>query len=139
MNTPALTLSTPRRYQPLMAETTLKTFLPTQVRPVDTRKMLVHEIRNPLANINLATELLKDMANDEEQRRYLDIIARNSARITALVADLLTHPNANHLRLEKHSIHRLLEVNAQNGEFARMWAEVASESAKPAPTSWRPS
>ena len=109
MNTPALTLSTPRRYQPLMAETTLKSFLPTQVRPVDTRKMLVHEIRNPLANINLATELLKDMANDEEQRRYMDIIARNSARITALVADLLTHPNANHLRLEKHSIHRLLE------------------------------
>ena len=109
MNTPALTLNSPRRYHASVAETAFKSFLPTEVRPIDTRKMLVHEIRNPLANINLATELLKDMVNDEDQRRYLDIIARNSARITTLVADLLTHPNSNHLRLEKHSIHRLLE------------------------------
>jgi len=70
---------------------------------------LVHEVRNPLANVNLAAEMLAVIITSDEQKSYLDIIMRNSVRINAVLTDMLTscQPDENHL--EEHSIHELLD------------------------------
>jgi len=70
---------------------------------------LAHEIRNPLSNINLAVEMLKSGVIDEDQKIYLDIILRGSARINDLIVDLLLSFEAKELKSEKHSIYQLIE------------------------------
>jgi len=70
---------------------------------------LVHEIRNPLCNINLALEMLDLMKLDEEQRQYLGIIMRGSGRIKDLVSSLLTLDLAKEVNYEVYSLHHLLE------------------------------
>lgn len=52
-------------------------------------RMLGHEIRNPLNNIHLAATQLKDEINDEDLNYFVDIIERNSDRISQLVTELL--------------------------------------------------
>jgi PAS domain S-box-containing protein len=52
--------------------------------------MLAHELRNPLAPIATAAEMLKLVANhDERVRRSSDVILRQVRHMTALVDDLL--------------------------------------------------
>lgn len=48
-----------------------------------------HELRTPLTAVKGGVEALLDGAPDAESRRFLDIIARNSARMERLVSDLL--------------------------------------------------
>jgi two-component system phosphate regulon sensor histidine kinase PhoR len=49
-----------------------------------------HELRTPLAAVLGALETLSDPSQDEAtRRRFLDIAARNAARLQAIVADLL--------------------------------------------------
>ena len=52
---------------------------------------LAHEVRNPLSNINLSTEMLNAAIDDEEQKNYLAIIARSSSRINDLITRLLKY------------------------------------------------
>ena len=54
-----------------------------------TRK-LAHEIRNPLTNISLATEQLKEMtAQDPDISVLVEMINRNALRINQLLAEYL--------------------------------------------------
>ena len=48
-----------------------------------------HELRTPLTAIRGSVEALLDEGNSDINRRFLDIIARNSGRMERLVADLL--------------------------------------------------
>jgi len=50
-------------------------------------RMLGHEIRNPLTNIDLAINQLN--TSNEELKDYIEIIQRNSKRISQLLTDLL--------------------------------------------------
>jgi len=52
--------------------------------------VLVHEMRDPLSNINLAVEMLQSMIKEDDQLIYLDIILRGSVRINDMVIELLT-------------------------------------------------
>ncbi len=52
-------------------------------------RMLGHEIRNPLNNIHMAATQLKEEINDEDLEYFIDIIERNSDRISQLVTELL--------------------------------------------------
>ena len=52
-------------------------------------RTIAHEVRNPLTNILLATEQLKELAKSEEATVLLDLINRNASRINQLVSDLL--------------------------------------------------
>ncbi|MDX1629571.1 MAG: ATP-binding protein [Fulvivirga sp.] len=53
-------------------------------------RSIAHEVRNPLTNLGLALEQLKDeLENSEEGHMYLDIIKRNAKRIEQLITDLL--------------------------------------------------
>ena len=60
-------------------------------------RTLAHEIRNPLTNINLSLEHLLEIRTDESQQAYFDVIARNSARINAILNDLLVMARPAHM------------------------------------------
>jgi signal transduction histidine kinase len=51
---------------------------------------LVHEIRNPLTNINLAADILGSGNLDEENRILLAVIKRGVERINNLLTDFLS-------------------------------------------------
>lgn len=72
-------------------------------------RTIAHEVRNPLTNINLAMETLKEeFANTADTHEMLDIINRNSHRIRDLVADLLNSTRFTELNFESLSINDLL-------------------------------
>ncbi|MGZ8518275.1 MAG: ATP-binding protein [Chitinophagaceae bacterium] len=70
---------------------------------------LAHEIRNPLATIKLAVEMLQSSILDIGQKKYLDIIMRSSARINDLIIELLKCSQADEVQTENHSICQLLD------------------------------
>lgn len=70
---------------------------------------LVHEVRNPLANINLAGEMLSTIITNEDQRLYLEIIMRNSTRINNVLTAMLRSFQPDETHFEKHSVQELLD------------------------------
>ncbi len=60
-------------------------------------RMLGHEIRNPLTNIDLAISQLAGDNHDEELHDCIEIIQRNSKRIGQLLTDLLQVANPGQL------------------------------------------
>ena len=70
---------------------------------------LVHEFRNPLANINLSVGMLESTIKDTELKTYLDIIIRSSERINHLIKDLLKYQQEEKIPIVKNSIHKLLD------------------------------
>ena len=51
---------------------------------------LAHEVRNPLNNINLSLEQLhQDMDSNDDTEMYMEIIQRNSKRISDIITELL--------------------------------------------------
>jgi signal transduction histidine kinase len=77
-------------------------------------RTIAHEIRNPLTNINLATDQLStEMAPDENNRFLFEMINRNSNRINQLISDLLNSTKFSELNYEKVSINSLLEETLQ--------------------------
>ena len=72
-------------------------------------RTLGHEIRNPLTNIDLATNQLLLENQDTELEDYLEIIGRNSKRIGHLVTALLQTSNPGQLTLRLTSLHELLD------------------------------
>jgi len=101
-------------YKPLVAPKIIKD------PPVEFATALIHEVRNPLTNINLAVEMLGSAIKDNQLKIYLDIITRSSIRINSLICDLLKHQE-NEVPVEKHSIHQLLdEVLEMAGDRMRL-------------------
>ena len=90
-------------------QTVLNPLETEQEQQGDFTSALAHEIRNPLASINLAVQMLKSLISDEHQKTYLDIILRSSGRVSNIVADFLTHSRGVEMQREKHSIHQLLD------------------------------
>jgi signal transduction histidine kinase len=78
-------------------------------------RTFAHEIRNPLTNINLATEQLSSemTPNDENTGFLFDLIKRNSNRINQLISDLLNSTKFSELNYEKVSINALLDETLQ--------------------------
>ncbi len=73
-------------------------------------RTIAHEVRNPLTNILLATEQLKETEGDNEDSLVLlDLINRNAGRINELVSDLLNATRFSHLDFEKTDINVLME------------------------------
>lgn len=69
-------------------------------------RMLAHEIRNPLTNIDLA---ISQLSPDSVDLDLNDIIARNSKRIGQLLKDLLQSSNPGHLNFKPCAPDVLLE------------------------------
>lgn len=72
-------------------------------------RTLAHEVRNPLNNITLSTEQLKQELVDENSELYIDIIQRNSKRIGDIITELLNASRSSEIKLEKHILQNILD------------------------------
>ena len=75
-------------------------------------RVVAHEVRNPLTNIALATEQLRDLSciqQDEEGELLISIIRRNSTRISQMVSDLLNATKFMQLDKQKEDINKILD------------------------------
>lgn len=73
-------------------------------------RSMAHEVRNPLTNLNLAMEQLRDeLSDNEDASMYLDIIKRNASRIEQLITDMLKSSKPKELHKSPISINALLE------------------------------
>ncbi len=69
----------------------------------------LHEIRNPLTNINMAVEMLSSIISGEDEKSCLDIILRSSNRINALITHLIIQQHSRIDKVEEFSLHQLLD------------------------------
>jgi signal transduction histidine kinase len=73
-------------------------------------RTLAHEIRNPLTNISLAVEQLKDIREgDKDKHLLLDIINRNAKRINELISELLNSTKFKELNINRNNINKVLD------------------------------
>lgn len=80
-------------------------------------RTIAHEVRNPLTNISLASEQLKDFAkNNPESELLLDMISRNATRINSLVSDLLNSTRFAQLEYTAGDINELLDETLELAE-----------------------
>ncbi len=74
-------------------------------------RTIAHEVRNPLTNITLAAEQLKDTIDSKDDTDlYFDMIARNSNRINQLVSELLNATKNIDLKKTKVSVNTILDA-----------------------------
>src|SRR5688572_23595802 len=112
MNYPVIIPNVTKSRSNLLSANLSRSFILPEIipkQPSQFTSALVHEVRNPLANINLSVEVLQSAIKDNDLKIYLDIIMRSSIRINNLISDLLKHQQAYEVRSEKHSIHQLLD------------------------------
>jgi len=82
---------------------------------------LVHEVRNPLANIHLAAEIMDSGNLDEEQKSFVEIIVRGVDRIRNLLNDFLISHRSSDMRAEICSLNELVDdVLALNRDRLRL-------------------
>ena len=72
-------------------------------------RTLAHEVRNPLNNIYLSLEQLVSEIQMDEPKIYLDIINRNSKRISSLITELLDSSRPTEIVLEKTLLQTVLD------------------------------
>jgi len=112
MHSPTITRNVSKLSNTLFSANPLRSLSPykiAQKKPNQFALALAHEIRNPLSNINLATDMLNSSLIADDQKIYLDIITRASVRINDLVTDLLLYFQPGETQSEKYSIHQLLD------------------------------
>jgi len=73
-------------------------------------RTIAHEVRNPLTNLTLALEQLKDEVPQEveDAELYFNIISRNVDRISKLISDLLNSSKPKELNLQVQSLNALV-------------------------------
>ena len=72
-------------------------------------RTLAHEVRNPLNNITLSVEQLAQDGLHEGSQLYLDIIQRNSKRISGLISELLNTSRPSEVVLEEEIFQSVLD------------------------------
>lgn len=73
-------------------------------------RTIAHEVRNPLTNINLATEQLRsEITSNDSIEMLFNMIVRNSERINQLVSDLLNSTRVSELHFEEISINEVID------------------------------
>lgn len=72
-------------------------------------RTLAHEVRNPLNNINMSVEQLKNEVS-EDLSFYLHIIYKNSNRINDLIKELLDFSKPSELTFEKRSLQSVIDT-----------------------------
>jgi len=72
-------------------------------------RTIAHEVRNPLTNISLATEQLRELDQREETKMLHDMISRNADRINRLVSELLNATRFAQLNFRTIRIHELVD------------------------------
>ncbi|MDE3185189.1 MAG: CHASE3 domain-containing protein [Bacteroidota bacterium] len=75
-------------------------------------RVMAHEVRNPLTNINLACEQLRAEVGNKDSEIFFTMINRNSKRINQLVSDLLAATRAE-LSFSEASINDILDASLE--------------------------
>ena len=71
---------------------------------------IAHEIRNPLTNISMSIQQLKNVNRiKQEGFKYVEIIERNIERINYLITELLNCARPAKLNLQPYDIHKVLK------------------------------
>lgn len=77
-------------------------------------RTIAHEVRNPLTNINLAAEQLKnEIVTSGDSDILFEMISRNSNRINQLISDLLDSTRISELQYIKSSINDVLDSSLE--------------------------
>ncbi len=77
-------------------------------------RTIAHEVRNPLTNINLATEQLRsELPQADDTALLFEMISRNSNRINQLISDLLDSTRTAELNYTTTSINTLLDSSME--------------------------
>lgn len=94
-------------------------------------RMLAHEVRNPLTNVNLSAEQLEMELVDEDQKFYTQIIKRNCTRINDLITQLLQPSTSEDIELVENSVHTVLSqaINAALDRVQLKRIQIVSEFA----------
>jgi signal transduction histidine kinase len=91
-------------------------------------RVIAHEIRNPLTNIDLsAGHLEHDKLGSEDRRTFLDIIARNSRRINELINELLSATKFTDLKYEEIRADELLDESVREAFDRAQLSQVSIE------------
>lgn len=73
-------------------------------------RTLAHEVRNPLNNITLSVEQMQQEIGDNDQvDLYLNIIQRNSKRISDLISELLNTSRPSEITLQEYTFQSLID------------------------------
>lgn len=72
-------------------------------------RTLAHEVRNPLTNINLSLDQMREDFQDEDSKFFLDIIRRNSQRINDLITELLNTSRPSEVVFSRLDLQEVLE------------------------------
>lgn len=72
-------------------------------------RIIAHEVRNPLTNINLSVESLRTEHDPQEFNEYMTIIENNSRRINDLITQLLTSTKLTEFSFAKVDMNKLVE------------------------------
>ena len=71
---------------------------------------IAHEIRNPLSNVSMSVQQLRDaFVEDSPWAKHVDIIIRNTDRINFLITELLNCARPPKLNIQPNNIHEVLE------------------------------
>jgi signal transduction histidine kinase len=80
-------------------------------------RTIAHEVRNPLTNINLATEQLRsEVPPGDDVNLLFEMISRNSNRINQLISDLLNSTRTSELNYAKVSVNDLLDSSLEHAK-----------------------
>lgn len=72
-------------------------------------RTLAHEVRNPLNNITLSVEQMQQEIKEDNSLLYLDIIHRNSIRISDLISELLNTSKPSEIVLHEQTLQMILD------------------------------
>ena len=72
-------------------------------------RTIAHEVRNPLNNITLSVEQMLQDLKDENMQLYMNIIQRNSKRISDLISELLNTSRPAENVLNKQALQNILD------------------------------
>jgi len=78
-------------------------------------RTIAHEVRNPLTNIDLSLQQLKEelKADSDAASPYLDIINRNSMRINQLITELLNSSKPTQIEVKECNVNDVLDDTLQ--------------------------
>lgn len=100
-------------------------------------RVIAHEIRNPLTNIDLsAGHLENDRLSGDDKKTFLDIIARNSRRINELINELLSATKFTDLHYEEILVDELLDESLKEAFDRAQLSQVSIERNYTAENVW---
>lgn len=99
-------------------------------------RTLAHEVRNPLNNIQVAAQQILPSVTGEDDKLYMDIISRNTQRISNLITHLLQSSVPSEIKTARESLQDILGEALQEAGDKATLNKVRVKTHLPANTAW---